>query len=608
MTTATAPDPARRREWLIAAAVLIATLVVYGLRYLPYLSNAQKTIGSDYSYFLPHLLAGDFWFGNNGPFAVPWMTPAFCGGIPLYPNPQSFYYSPAQWLSFVVSPLHAVDLTILLYAACGGAGMYVLIRRRFGGSLSGALLGAIIYIFNGFYSHRMLIGHFAFAPFMLTPLVAAIVLSARSEDSWMTNGLVTGLIFTLMFQSGMVVLFGPMMLALVWFGVLHTLRSGKSWQWLWALAVGGVVAIPLCASKLVAASALLSQFGRDYYTMPGIPAVDDLLLTVLRMLFWHATPEIASHFRNSMIVMQLHEWEYSLSPVPLLVIAAGTLLWLSRRRWTRPESVTVARLAPGLLLVLVFLVPLALNYYSTSWNAILRAVPLLSSSPLLSRWLAFYIPVAAFLAARAFDQLPVRPVLWVVAVVGCIVFHTGEDADPPGDDEISHIPQHLYAPADVEEAWQRWHSSGKVPPVQAMTRLMHGNVPMMVNGENAVARAASNLFCYEPMFGYDLAKLPSGVLHDGLALDVSGDHFNVFNPACFLYPGENYCKPGDRISTMRREEAVAFLGYQPISWKAPPAQTLANGINLAALVVVPGLLAALLWKERRDRSAGASNS
>ena len=94
----------------MAAAALIAHAAIF----LPYHPNQDGYLGHDYGYFLLQLLAGAFWLQNNGLFAVPWFTPAFCSGIPFYPNPQSLYYSLPQFLTFAVGPVQALQVTFVV--------------------------------------------------------------------------------------------------------------------------------------------------------------------------------------------------------------------------------------------------------------------------------------------------------------------------------------------------------------------------------------------------------------------------------------------------------------------------------------------------------------
>ena len=88
-------------------------------------------MGADYSLFFPSMLDGVFWYKVNGLTAVPWFTPAFGGGLPKFPNPQSVYYSLEQFLCFVTDPLTSIKITLFLFALVGFVGFYLLLKRIF---------------------------------------------------------------------------------------------------------------------------------------------------------------------------------------------------------------------------------------------------------------------------------------------------------------------------------------------------------------------------------------------------------------------------------------------------------------------------------------------
>src|SRR5688572_23411146 len=133
-------------------------------------------MGEDYSLFFPAMLDGVYWYHVNGLSEVPWFTPAFGGGLPKFPNPQSVYYSVEQFLCFVTDPLTSIRITLFIFALLGFVGFYLLLKRIFLLSSSTSLLGATAFLFNGFFIHRMIMGHITFHPFMLFPLLAYLLL------------------------------------------------------------------------------------------------------------------------------------------------------------------------------------------------------------------------------------------------------------------------------------------------------------------------------------------------------------------------------------------------------------------------------------------------
>lgn len=64
-------------------------------------------------------------------------------------------------------PLLAVQITFLVFAASGVLGFYSLLRDALMISTPASVFGATLYLFNGFYGHRAIVGHFTFHVFML---------------------------------------------------------------------------------------------------------------------------------------------------------------------------------------------------------------------------------------------------------------------------------------------------------------------------------------------------------------------------------------------------------------------------------------------------------
>jgi hypothetical protein len=151
-----------RVKSILAAASCGLLWLLYLSIYLPFLPNAGDTIGHDFSLHFPNLLTGYFWFLHNGLSAIPWFSPSQCGGFAYYPDPNVAYFSVPQFLVFLVSPMRAIQLTFLLFSLIGLVGSYGLMRHAFRSSRAAAVLAAGIFVFNGFFTYRMLIGHLTF--------------------------------------------------------------------------------------------------------------------------------------------------------------------------------------------------------------------------------------------------------------------------------------------------------------------------------------------------------------------------------------------------------------------------------------------------------------
>ena len=164
-----------RREILLAG--LIGALFV-GLHYLMFgrfLPGARATVGHDYAYYMPYLLAGHFFALRNGLLAVPGSRRRSAAAFPSMPTPTTSTFRCRRLLVLVTDFATAFRVTFVIFAAVGFWGTYLLLRRVFALRMPASVLGAVIFLFNGFDSHRFIIGHLAFHSFMLAPLIAYLL-------------------------------------------------------------------------------------------------------------------------------------------------------------------------------------------------------------------------------------------------------------------------------------------------------------------------------------------------------------------------------------------------------------------------------------------------
>ena len=599
----------RAAEGVWVALVGIATLVAYHALFGGFFPGPGGTIGHDYSYFFPQLLNGAYWFTNNGLLEVPWFTPAFGAGMPYYPNPINTYYSGPQLLAFFMDPLDATRVTLVAGAGVGFIGTYLLLRRVFGTSLASALFGAVAFAFNGFFSHRMLVGHIAFHSFMLIPLIGYWSLRQPREDAsrlWrgVRDLLLLTLAYAYLFQSANVHGIPVVLLAVVAFALMLGLARGWTWAWLGRTVVAGALSLTLCATKLAAAGAFMNSFPRTGYSLPGFEDLRSGLAVILRSLFAAAPIEQArATIVNSTWNLDRHEFEYGVTLVPavLLVVAAlrGGYLLL-----TTAEQRPLARRRGWMagLLCLVLVVPVALNIHEPAWTEFIKSIPLFGSSSSMIRFLSTFVPIVVVGAALALEHLglprSLRSVTAAVAVLVTLGLHWSVDR--------TYYEGQPYNPEAIIAAWDELHETGEVPPV---TRIVapfdaEGRPFLSINRNDALTRGESQLICYEPIFGYSQEWFPMGPTRYMFpALEPLDERLlNVKNPALFVFPEQNGGVPGDHFRRDQRDEAELFLSYRPFAFEQSSKQAIANVVDLVALLLVSSLLALSLFLARR-RSA-----
>ncbi len=601
------PQLSRRLDWREAVLVLaagMALLAVFGWLYLPYMPTATGTLGVDYAFTVPNLLAGYYWFMENGPFALPWFSPAQCGGVAFYADAAVMWFSLPQFLAFVVPPLTAVRLTFLAFALAGWLGAYALVRVNFQRSAAAAAVGGVLFMFNSFYTVRMLIGHISFHPFMLTPLLAVALLPSPGMRAmgWAATVLrvcAAGLLLAVMLQAGMVHVVPAVLLGIPMIALMQSIACGRSGFSVSAFAAAIALAALLAAGKMAALIALIGVFPRTDYSLPGFPNLADEALLVLRALFLAVPENAQAHLRNLSWVQDQYEFEIGVTIVPLLLAAAVGIQ--RARQWRRAWGLRQA----GLVALLAL--PLLLNWYEPHWNAVLKMLPYFRSSSNLLRWNAVYILPAVLLGALAIDAIRLprrmprrmggheRGALAGLAAITALVLVAGKDP-------TMYASQSLYPPAVVNQAWRAARQAGRPPPITAIavsgeaSRAMRRASP---NVNNAVTVGYSHRQCYWPIFGYRNENLSIGNLTPTAVMAEKDGLLNLKNPACYLFPRENHCLPGANFEASERIAAQAFVAWKPYPFVMPfymRAITILNLIALLATLLAAGWASVVVWR------------
>ncbi|MGH9340643.1 MAG: YfhO family protein [Acidobacteriota bacterium] len=95
-------------------------------------------------------------------FAAPFWAPHIFAGYPIFAEPQASVFHPLKLLFFFLSPLAAINLTVLIYYSLAGIFTYLLAREE-RLTAEAALLAGIIFSFSGY-----LIGHQAMTSLHMT--------------------------------------------------------------------------------------------------------------------------------------------------------------------------------------------------------------------------------------------------------------------------------------------------------------------------------------------------------------------------------------------------------------------------------------------------------
>ncbi|MBI3580938.1 MAG: hypothetical protein HY098_02490 [Nitrospinae bacterium] len=596
--------PPSGRGWELLAGLFI--LAVYFLDMLAFLPNHRGLLGHDWMYFLPSMLDGYYGALADGFFNVHWFTPAYCGGVPKFPNPQDPYFSVPQWLFFWGGPIYALRVTVVVFGALGFVGTYLL-SRALGLGKPGSLVGASVFLFNGFFAAGMIIGHLTKHAFMLLPLVCYFLVMAaeaaaggrpvRRSAPWIAAGAAC---LAYVVYSGGFVIFPVMLLSALGIGVMAAIfKPGfRLLPFAAAFVCATAFALALSAAKIAAVSAFLHNFPRDFYPLPLIPKAADLWRLFTASVFGDAASLDGSKlFTSYRWSLELHEFDFGITWAPAAFMAVGAVVWLERgaplARGPKYAFWCVAALS------VVLAVPLALNFYTPWWQAVLKSLPVLRHSTNNVRWMASYVLVFSVLSAKSVDYVFTNKTLGVPAGLFCSLL-VANLALFPSREAYQNQP---YNPKEVSDAYDKAAKNRRPPEVIVVGAIVDNGVPFPAMGRNDLLAAGfSSLLCYEPVFGYNLETFPLQTLHLGGVMDEKDGPLNLKNPACMVFPSENGCKPGDHFKAGERGKAARFTGYKSFDFKVPTRQPAANAVTLASLFLLAVVMAASLF----NRKAGLS--
>jgi hypothetical protein len=593
----------------LAAAAAVAFFIWNIARFFP---NAHGTLGYDYGYYLPPMLAGFFWQSNNGVLSPPELLPSFCGGVPFLFNPNSIFYSLPQWLMTRMPPVASLLTAWLILGLGGGLGMYGLLRRVFATSSAAALLGATIFLLNGFFTFRMVIGHPAFQGVMLLPAIALALFPAVPSAGGSAPGPATpaaagsrsvrgtrrtlrillravlgGILLAAIVYSGGVYVVLPAVLTFLFMALMLAYLGRWDSDTAVIAASACLLAVALSAYKLFPEIAFAAHVTRPV-TLRMTPNLAGLIGGAATSLF---VPQILSHLDPQSLVVDRAELEYGVGIVPLLVLLAGLVVAFRRhdlrpaRLWGVPGPAGNRRRLILLGAFVLLIVPILVNWDALGLRWLMLHLPIVRAMSVMLRFWTVYIFVLCLSTALLLDCLVRRdPVsrdwartMWAAAAIALTIAQCGAT-------DVSYYADQPYDPAPITASYQKVRAGGAVPPITRVADpwLVDGRLVRTYTARNdALVEGVSDVPCYEPMFGYKLQIFRMGRLASGPVLEAKDGRLNLKNPACYVFPDANDCQPGDEFTVAQTEAAAAFASYRPFAYVWPLWEYIAAGVTMA---------------------------
>ena len=561
----------------------IAFLLVYFFIFVePFFPNINGNLGHDYEIWFPRMLAGDYYFYTNGLSVVPWFTPSFCGGTLLYSNPQYLFYSIPQFLNFYLNPILSIKVTIMLFSSLGFFGFYITLKNLFNMSKGAAIFGSILFLFNGFYAYRMIIGHLSYHSFMLLPLISYYLFIPTQNNNHYKDialGVLAAIFMSYIIYSGGVHLVIPICLSILAILFLARIFDKGFKLSIKRILLFSVVTLSITASKISASFATLSNLPRDYYPLPGIDSIFYSIWVPLKSIFFSAYTSIDTNkiFINSMWTIDKHEMEYSLTFIPLILIVYGLCFLVKNKHIiNKLEQILIV------LLFILCLIPIVINFYNPYWNIFLKQIPIIKNSIMLVRWYVLYIPIVIILSSKVIDKIENKKYILPLLILLIIFIKLFEDKN--------YYQNQTYSPQAAIYSHSKLIQTKDVPSIKEITSkdlITTNEGKSFASGDLIMSEGLSRINCNESLFGYrheDFKK--KSLLQDEASIfNLNNGKFNMKNPACYIFPKENNCEIGDHFKYEQINELRQFIEYKGYNFKTPLYQKLFNWLSPIMLFV-----------------------
>ena len=592
------------QQWVLVA--LAGTLVLC----LGFLANGLILLnGHDYGLALTRLLDSHFATLTQGVGLYEY-SPAFCGGVFNFANPNSASLSLSQLLVSLIGPETGIKALFVVASCLGSAGIFWSARLA-GLPNSAAIIAASCFALSGVFVTKLVVGHLLYYHLVLAPLAAAFLVKATTD--FLKGSHLPALAFvaaaaaitSLSIYGGVAGFLLPFMASIL---IIWLMSGGLREQPVKALclfAVYLILSVGLSAPKIEASMALFSNIGnRNFYSLPGFDAGGVIAYMLSALFLIPDSDQINSVMFNAEWYLGWHEIYVGL---PVMALLAAVIWGVRKPAVFKAFAWPAFGRLGSVGIIVTLLVPLLLNFYSPAWHRFLEALPVLGDSSNMLRWSCVYVPAFAMAIGYVFREMNVltpRPALVMVAMMAATAGW-----------QYSVINTNLVEKEtfDPSEILSQWHSDpARVPPVKFVglatdddgkggRRVIHA--PQF---DHVFTQGVSNATCYEPVFGYRLESFPIGSIRSGDVSLLKGGTYGMINPACYVYPAENNCTPGDRFTASQKDQMLRFVQRQPFGAKVSRARELSNilaGGLWGLMLIIWGTVAGMRLHRRSLSSA-----
>lgn len=551
----------------------------------------NSLVAEDFKLIIPNLIFGKIWYLKNAIIATPHFAPHLCGGIPYHADPQSIYYSFIQIIFILFDVPIAIKITFFLLSLIAYIGIYLLLNISFKYDASSSLIGSTLFLFSGFFISRVFTGHLSYTYAALIPVYCFFVIEAARHNNLYINKIFLILsifILSSFFFAGAT----PMMLIFIYTIFLIILiyaYVNNSFKSLNCLLVSIFFSILLSFSKITYSLYFLNNFPRKIEGTV-LNNILDFFYVFLTNLFLAPNPFFFDQhqYNSNKIYISFNELQYSISVLPLLVL----FLYLVNKKknfFNIEEKFFKKKILCTLILFLLF-IPIFFLIQVPYLSELLNKIPIFSSIWVRTRWTFIYtIPFIIFtvemISSMRINNNKIIILFLFIPIIQIISTYYLINLFFPHKSLLNRSTYDISSLAKFSNSINKMNIDKiKIEYIQDKNNFteMDLNEGFIVN--------VSKIFCYSPIFGYNLEKLPRDNITKGQLYFSKIEHdqknYNLFNPSCFLFPKENYCKIGDLFNSNDNKRVSDFLNYKSIDFNISKVQKISNFISMITFLIL----------------------
>ena len=571
--------------------------VLHQYLYLDFFPNENSKLGHDFEYFLPNFIFGKVWFQKNF-LSLPWFNPALCCGIPFHADPQTGFYSIQQIFYILFEPITATKILFTYFSFFGFLGMYLLLRKNFKISFLISLLGATMFIFNGFFIFRFIVGHIAYINFSLIPIYCYFLIESFTNKNIFLKKVylaLSALVLSSFFYSGASPIMPLLIICIFSILLFFYLKTNDLSVILFCSFKSFIIAFLISSSKITASLFFLKNFNRKIQPIYFENSIEYLNVIFKSLFFFPDLKYFNQNILNKNINnFSIHEIEYGITFIPLFIFL---LFLLNFKKFFKLQNFNKV----FLFSLGIFVLPIFLNINLFNFQSFWNSIPIIGSSWVQVRWSAIYIIPLIFFTVIILEKLNFNKykILIIIPLFFAIFFQNIYR-------DKSYYNSQLYDPKDMVELSQKLNNTNFVEnfSINGYATVVNKDDQIILNNlkrNDYFAFNLSSAYCYQPLFGYNLEKFPNNNILFNKKVKLSPERdliigelnntndkkkFNFFNPSCFLFPNENNCLPGDLFDKTKEKNLENFLNYKKFDFRKNIVQNISDYLSLFSLIMV----------------------